>query len=137
MPPFYAGNDNIAEMYKNICNNEVVFRVKCSLCAKGFIQALLKKNPTERLGYGPGDWNDIKQHAFLRNILWDDLYNRRLKPPFDPSVANELDFKNIDSMFLEDEIPDSIINTGLNPLSDNPTSNQFVGFTYVQDKELD
>lgn len=35
----------------------------------------------KRLGAGPRDAEEIKEHEFFKNINWDDVYHRRLKPP--------------------------------------------------------
>lgn len=32
---------------------------------------------------------DIKDHVFFSPINWDDLYHKRLTPPFNPNVVSE------------------------------------------------
>lgn len=48
---------------------------------------LLRKNPERRLGSSERDAEDVKKQAFFRNIQWDDLLMRRVKPPFIPTVV--------------------------------------------------
>ena len=33
------------------------------------------------LGAGIGDAKEIKKHPFFSKVNWDDVYNRKLKPP--------------------------------------------------------
>lgn len=35
----------------------------------------------KRLGAGPRDAEEIKEHEFFKDINWDDVYHRRLNPP--------------------------------------------------------
>jgi hypothetical protein len=41
----------------------------------------LAKNPLKRLGAGPGDADEIKQHPFFKDIDWENVLKRELKPP--------------------------------------------------------
>lgn len=52
-----------------------------------------------RLGSGPGDANDVMAHAFFRNINWDDIYHKRIEPPFKPQIQNATDTSNFDQEF--------------------------------------
>lgn len=36
---------------------------------------------------------------FFRNIVWDDIYNKRVAPPFLPQIKNATDTSNFDSEF--------------------------------------
>lgn len=35
----------------------------------------------KRLGAGPRDADEIKDHEFFKDVNWDDVYHRRLNPP--------------------------------------------------------
>ncbi len=61
--------------------------------AKGLLIALLSKNSQKRLGAGPRGAEEIKEHHFFKDIVWEDVYNRKLKPP--KPVISEL--KKLDS----------------------------------------
>jgi len=41
----------------------------------------LKRDPTKRLGV-KRDAKDIKNHPWFSRINWQDVYNRKLTPPF-------------------------------------------------------
>ena len=49
----------------------------------------MQKNPTKRLGCvtAHGAEEAIKHHSFFRSIKWDDLENRKIKPPFRPKIV--------------------------------------------------
>jgi hypothetical protein len=36
---------------------------------------------------------------FFRNIVWDDIYHKRVQPPFLPTIKNATDTSNFDSEF--------------------------------------
>ena len=45
------------------------------------IVALLNRNPSKRLGAGPGGADEIKKHPFFNGIDWEAVRDRKLKPP--------------------------------------------------------
>lgn len=49
--------------------------------ARNLIIALLNRNPRKRLGAGPGDAEELKQHKFFSGINWQDVQNEKLKMP--------------------------------------------------------
>ena len=50
---------------------------------------LLRKNPDRRLGASEKDAEDVKKQAFFRNVSWDDLLMRKIKPPFVPTIVSD------------------------------------------------
>lgn len=65
----------------------MIFKQYKLLIGSIFISQLLEKDNTKRLGSGYGDFDDIKQHEFFKTINWDQLMQRRITPPFNPSVV--------------------------------------------------
>jgi len=49
--------------------------------ALDLIVKLLNRDPKQRLGSGPGDSEEIKEHPFFKSINWEDALKRKLKPP--------------------------------------------------------
>jgi hypothetical protein len=47
----------------------------------------LRKNPDRRLGASERDAEDVKKQAFFRNVNWEELLMRKIKPPFVPTVV--------------------------------------------------
>lgn len=52
----------------------------------------MQKNVAKRLGCvaAHGGEKAIKHHSFFRPINWDDLEQRRIKPPFKPKIVSTL-----------------------------------------------
>lgn len=46
---------------------------------------MIQRKPSRRLGYnGP---SEVKNHPWLADFPWDDLYHGKLKPRYIPKVA--------------------------------------------------
>merc|ERR1719318_661546 len=75
------------------------------------LSGLLEKLPRKRLGGGVNDVNDIISHVFFANINFDDLYHKRIQPPFKPQVESDTDTRYFDDVFTGEAVqltpPDS------------------------------
>ncbi|EMP38130.1 Serine/threonine-protein kinase N2 [Chelonia mydas] len=60
---------------------------------------LLQKCPERRLGAGERDAEEIKTQPFFKEIDWDALFARALKPPFVPFLRAPTDISNFDEEF--------------------------------------
>lgn len=49
------------------------------------ISKLLNRSPFERLGCGPGGFDQFKAHPWFQGIQWSQLENKEATPPFTPS----------------------------------------------------
>lgn len=56
------------------------------------------KDPDQRLG--SNGLEEIKKHSFFKNIDWNAIYNKKIKPPFIPKINSDVDTKYIDSVNL-------------------------------------
>ncbi|XP_057245146.1 RAC-beta serine/threonine-protein kinase-like [Malurus melanocephalus] len=70
----------------------------------GLLRGLLKKDPKERLGGGPGDAREVMQHRFFAAIDWSEVLQRKLVPPFRPQVTSEVDTRYFDEEFTAQSI---------------------------------
>lgn len=70
--------------------------------AKQFISKLLLVNPEQRLGHqSQGGVQTIKRHSFFKDICWNDVYFRRMNPPFVPDLnTSGVDLKYFDKEFV-------------------------------------
>ena len=57
--------------------------------ARDSLLQLLRKNPDRRLGASERDAEDVKKQAFFRNVNWEELLMRKVKPPFVPTVVSK------------------------------------------------
>ncbi|XP_059574414.1 ribosomal protein S6 kinase alpha-4 isoform X1 [Alligator mississippiensis] len=67
--------------------------------ARDLLQGLLCKDPARRLGSGSHGARHIRRHPFFQGLDWAELAARRVKPPFQPVVRDELDVGNFSEEF--------------------------------------
>lgn len=97
----FPGEDE-GEVFDSIVNDEVRYPRTLSLEAIALMRRLLRKNPERRLGSSERDAEDVKKQAFFRNVNWEQLLLRKVKPPFVPSINNLEDVSNFDSEFTSE-----------------------------------
>ena len=95
-------------MYQKILNDPLVFGDEISPQARSILTKLLDRDPTRRLGVNGAD--EIKSHPFFsQNIDFDKLLQKKIQPPFKPSVASPVDVSNFDTVFTAEPPADSVI----------------------------
>ena len=119
-----------AKMSIKIYDQEVQYPSNMNKDAKDFIQKLLIKNPSERLGSGPNGIEDIKNHPFFKDVNWKNAEMQKIKPPFIPKLKSETDLRYFDSMFTDEPVNSHQRKEGTRERSREP-SNEYTGFTYV------
>lgn len=98
------------------------------------LQKLLKRNPEERLGYGPEGACDIMDHPFFESIDWVKLGKKEVKPPYIPKTRKQDDLRHIDRMFLEEKVEDTPASKELNFI--DKKKNHFDEFTYSKEAHI-
>lgn len=98
----FPGDDE-EEVFDSIVNDEVRYPRFLSLEAIAIMRRLLRKNPERRLGSSERDAEDVKKQAFFRQVVWDDLLQRKVKPPFVPTVNSVEDVSNFDEEFTSEK----------------------------------
>ena len=95
-------------MYQKILNDPLVFGDEISPQARSILTKLLDRDPTRRLGVNGAD--EIKSHPFFsQNIDFDKLLQKKIQPPFKPSVASPVDVSNFDTVFTAEPPTDSVV----------------------------
>ena len=90
-PPFFSQDEDL--MYKNISENRLMFPEFFSEELKDLLRRMLDKNPKKRIGI-ENDKSDLKNHEFFRDINWDDIVRKKIKPPVEMvDVREEYDLK--------------------------------------------
>lgn len=100
--PFYNRDHDV--LFTLIMVEEVKFPRNISNDAKSLLSALLEKNPQKRLGGGPDDVKEIMAHPFFASINWNDLYHKKIVPPFKPQVTSDTDTRYFDSEFTGESV---------------------------------
>ncbi|XP_022361271.1 RAC-alpha serine/threonine-protein kinase isoform X3 [Enhydra lutris kenyoni] len=95
--PFY--NQDHEKLFELILMEELRFPRTLSPEAKSLLSGLLRKDPKQRLGGGPEDAKEIMQHRFFASVVWQDVYEKKLSPPFKPQVTSETDTRYFDEEF--------------------------------------
>ncbi|CAH2236767.1 jg14257 [Pararge aegeria aegeria] len=85
-PPFEADNED--DLFESILHDDVLYPVWLSKDAVSILKGFMTKNPARRLGVAGGA-PGIRAHAFFRDVEWDALAARRLRPPFRPKVVSD------------------------------------------------
>lgn len=95
--PFRGEDED--EIYEAIITDEPLYPIHMPRDSVAILQKLLAKDPDQRLGSGPTDAQEIMSQPFFRTINWDDIYHKRVQPPFLPTIKNATDTSNFDSEF--------------------------------------
>lgn len=93
------------------------------------LQALLTKEPSERLGSGERDALEIMEHPFFQDVNFDDVLNMRIQPPYLPEVTSEHDYSNFDQEFTSETPRLTPVDTVLT----SEMQEQFRGFSHISD----
>ncbi|XP_041072645.1 RAC-gamma serine/threonine-protein kinase isoform X3 [Cetorhinus maximus] len=129
--PFY--NQDHEKLFELILMEDIKFPRTLSSDAKSLLSGLLIKDPNKRLGGGPEDAKDIMQHSFFSGINWQDVYDKKLLPPFKPQVSSETDTRYFDEEFTAQTItitpPEKYDEDGMDCM-DNERRPHFPQFSY-------
>lgn len=77
-PPLYSKNQ-LEIVEKKLEKSSVSIPKKLSNEARSLLAGLLRFSPEERLGARGSE--EIRAHPFFANINFEDLVNRRIRPP--------------------------------------------------------
>ncbi|CAO3571667.1 unnamed protein product [Mortierella alpina] len=115
------------DIYDSILEDEPLYPHGFGRHEQALLQSLLVKVPSLRLGSGPSDADEIKAHAYFRNVNFDDVYHKRIRPPFLPKVSSATDVSNFDSEFTSETPGETPTDYRL----DRVEQDLFKGFSYV------
>ncbi|KAK7789648.1 hypothetical protein R5R35_007710 [Gryllus longicercus] len=101
-PPFEADNED--DLFESILHDDVLYPVWLSKEAVSILKGFMTKNPAKRLGCVVAQRTEaaIREHSFFRDMDWDALEQRRVKPPFKPKISKK-DAVNFDQEFTKEE----------------------------------
>ncbi|XP_055102383.1 serine/threonine-protein kinase N2-like [Symphalangus syndactylus] len=94
----FPGDDE-EKVFDSIVNDEVRYPRSLSTDAISIMRKLLRRNPEQRLGASEKDAEDVKKHPFFRLIDWSALMDKKVKPPFIPTIKGREDVSNFSDEF--------------------------------------
>uniref|UniRef100_A0A3Q1K6W3 protein kinase C n=1 Tax=Anabas testudineus TaxID=64144 RepID=A0A3Q1K6W3_ANATE len=126
----FPGDDE-EEVFDSIVNDEVRYPQFLSTEAISIMRRLLRRSPERRLGAGERDAEEVKKHLFFRNVDWNGLLAKKVKPPFVPTIQDANDVSNFDDEFTS-EAP--ILTPPREPrVLNSEEQNMFSDFDYIAD----
>ncbi|KAJ1983685.1 Serine/threonine kinase [Dimargaris verticillata] len=126
-PPFRGETED--EIFDAILDEEVLYPINMSRDSVSILQRLLTREPAKRLGSGPSDAEEIKRHPFFKGINWNDIFHKRVTPPYLPQIRSRFDISNFDEEFTR-ERP---VLTPTSTVLDEADQDEFASFSYVAD----
>ncbi|KAH6673973.1 calcium-independent protein kinase C [Plectosphaerella plurivora] len=125
--PFRGEDED--EIYDAILADEPLYPIHMPRDSVSILQKLLTRDPDQRLGSGPTDAQEIMSQPFFRNVVWDDIYNKRVAPPFLPQIKSATDTSNFDSEFTSV----TPVLTPVQSVLSQAMQEEFRGFSYTAD----
>ncbi|KAG8926752.1 Serine/threonine kinase [Tulasnella sp. 419] len=99
--PFRGDDED--EIFDAILEDEPLYPITMPRDAVSILQKLLTRDPARRLGSGKMDAEEIKRHAFFKDTNWDDVLNKRIPPPYYPTITSAADTSNFDTEFTREQ----------------------------------
>ena len=96
--------------------------------AADFINKLLQRKPANRLGLRSAE--EVKEHPWIKKYEWHALYNKTLKPPFEPPEGDNFDKKYCNQ---EEKIGNALKKKYEKYLTDPINANIFDNFDFYGD----
>jgi len=125
--PFRGEDED--EIYDAILADEPLYPIHMPRDSVSILQKLLTREPDQRLGSGPTDAQEVMSQPFFRNVNWEDIFHKRVPPPFMPAIKNATDTSNFDSEFTSV----TPVLTPVNSVLSQAMQEEFRGFSYTAD----
>jgi len=99
--PFRGDDED--EIFDAILEDEPLYPITMPRDAVSILQKLLTRDPARRLGSGKSDAEEIKKHPFFKDVSFDDIFNKRVPPPYFPTINGSADTSNFDEEFTKEQ----------------------------------
>ncbi|XP_029110242.1 protein kinase C epsilon type isoform X3 [Scleropages formosus] len=132
-PPFEADNED--DLFESILHDDVLYPVWLSKEAVSILKAFMTKSPNKRLGCVAAQSGEeaIKVHPFFKEIDWQQLEQRKIKPPFKPRIKTKRDVNNFDQDFTRE---DPVLTPVEEAIIKQINQEEFKGFSYFGEDTL-
>ncbi|KAJ7782280.1 protein kinase C1 [Mycena maculata] len=99
--PFRGDDED--EIFDAILEDEPLYPITMPRDAVSILQKLLNRDPQRRLGAGEEDAEEIKRQPFFKDVSFDDVLNKRIPPPYFPTINGSADTSNFDEEFTKEQ----------------------------------
>ncbi|RLV91811.1 Protein kinase C-like 1 [Spathaspora sp. JA1] len=123
--PFKGDDED--DIFNAIEHDEVKYPISLSRQTVLVLQALLTKDPSQRLGSGTRDAEEIMEHPYFHDVNFDDVLNLRIPAPYIPEIKSEHDYSNFDQEFTSETPRLTPVETVLSA----EMQEQFRGFSHI------
>ncbi|KAI5118872.1 hypothetical protein M0805_005314 [Coniferiporia weirii] len=123
--PFRGDDED--EIFDAILEDEPLYPITMPRDAVSILQKLLTRDPNRRLGSGKGDAEEIKAHAFFKDVDWGAVLNKQYPPPYCPTIKGSADTSNFDEEFTREQPTLTPVHTQLSAQDQQ----EFTGFSWV------
>lgn len=117
--PFYDAN--AMKTYENILNAELKFAPFFNADAQDLLSKLIERDLSKRLGNLQNGSEDVKNHPWFSEVVWEKLLSRNIETPYEPPIQQG---QGDTSQF--DRYPEEEINYGVE--GDDPYADLFKDF---------
>lgn len=126
--PFKGDDED--EIFNAIEHDDVKYPISMPRQTVLILQALLTKDPNQRLGSSERDALDVMEHPYFADVPFDDVLNCRIPPPYLPELTSEHDYSNFDKEFTSETPRLTPVDTVLT----SEMQEQFRGFSHIAEE---
>ncbi|EAY18113.1 AGC family protein kinase [Trichomonas vaginalis G3] len=101
-PPFRSTNNQ--QLFQKILKDEVPFPDNANPIEVNFIKGLLRKDPKKRFCF-----EEIASNEFFSGFNFDDVLNKRITPPYIPTLEDKANVKYFDNEYTSEQKMDSFV----------------------------
>lgn len=132
LPPWYTTDRE--KLFERLRGAPLKFPFYVGRPAASLIQALLNRNPVQRLGAGGGA--EVQNHGFFNKLDWDALYRREIPPPFSPCKNQDtVNTENFEKEFTNMAVYS--VDAADRTEADTGKDETFLNFTFEEESFLD
>lgn len=117
--PFY--DSNAMKTYENILNAKLRFPPFFNDDVKDLLMGLINRDLSQRLGNLQNGTEDVKNHRWFSEVVWEKLLTRNIETPYEPPIQQG---RGDTSQF--DRYPEEEVDYGIQ--GEDPYASLFVGF---------
>ncbi|KAJ3022317.1 Serine/threonine kinase [Thoreauomyces humboldtii] len=125
--PFHGEDEQ--DVLDAIMNDQVEYPSNIPKDTLSLLQGLMNKNPARRLGGGRLGAEEIKRHPYFIGVDWQAFMDKRIPPPWIPTIKHATDVSNFDPEFTREKA----VLTPINSVLSTADQNEFRDFTYVSE----